>query len=506
MNNESKSIQIQTLSTKQFNTLDYSDNIKQRNNNSYLRSFNFKQENNDIKTYNSSLINERKPKLNSIKFNFRKKISLKKPQLSKLRNYLYNDKSPKEQKKVKEKNPILHLSANFEDNKDNINISFHNKILKKIRFKNPYFDIGDNNPINDINLNLGKRLKSGRVFHNFGANFLSKNKYFSDFVNSEMNKDEENKKCEKKDWENVEDTDKEIDKEDEKICNEDNMENKDIKIEKLAKELNLFQNDSHFYNLNLKKNNSFANLIKNLKLPEENINRMNNINENVSPISRISTRIPSSRINSGKIINNNYNNVNINRLNFDKYKINNIIDNTNKKNESLQSNEYEYYIEGTNILSPFCEKARDLFLYKKIFYYFGQKKIPKIMKRFLNNKLNICYAENEEQFDEKIRKQNLEKIQKGVGKILPVGKSEQEQKSDSICHKVGFIKKVFDYAYPDILIYKIKRKSKMQKNKIKENSLKNLLNKKDLNDELKRKFNLKKYRLLNSIKIEKINM
>ena len=188
--------------------------------------------------------------------------------------------------------------------------------------------------------------------------------------------------------------------------------------------------------------------------------------------------------------------------------LNNSINN-NISNLSQQNNEYEYYIEGTNILSPFCEKARDLFLYKKIFFYFGHKKVPKIMKRFLNNKLNLCYAENEEQFDNHISKQNMERREKGVGKILKVGKTEQEKKAEDICHKVGFIKKVFDYAYPDILIYRIKHKSKMHKNdikEIKENNLKNLLKNQQLNNDKEKKMILKKIKLLNSIKIEKINL
>ena len=515
MNNQY--INNQTPGNKKFNSVDHDDNINDisRNNNSYMKSFSLIKEIND-KTYNNSKISEKKKMIPSNKFNFRKNISLKKSQLNNFRNYLF-DKSINEQKDIKKKSPVLLLNPNFEENKDNDNnISFQSKIPKKIGIKNPLFDI-DNNKVNkttDIDINLRKRIKSGKVFLNFGGNFLSKNKYISDFMNSEMNKSEENNKIDKKDWENIEE------KENENIKKGiGDMEYKDMKIEKLAKDLKLFQNnDEHFKYLPLKKNYSYANLINNLKLPDENvsyfeninISRNNNLNENISPISRISTRTPSSRIYSGKMIN--YNNININRLNFDKYKINNILNNSinnNISNLSQQNNEYEYYIEGTNILSPFCEKARDLFLYKKIFFYFGHKKVPKIMKRFLNNKLNLCYAENEEQFDNHISKQNMERREKGVGKILKVGKTEQEKKAEDICHKVGFIKKVFDYAYPDILIYRIKHKSKMHKNdikEIKENNLKNLLKNQQLNNDKEKKMILKKIKLLNSIKIEKINL
>ena len=510
MNNQY--INDQTPGNKKFSNVDHDDNINDisRNNNSYMKSFSLIKEIND-KTYNTSNINEKKKMIPSNKFNFRKNISLKKSQLNNFRNYLF-DKSIIEQKDIKKKSPILLLNPNFEENKDNDGgVSFQSKIPKKIGIKNPLFDI-DNNKVNKttvIDINLRKRIKSGKVFLNFCSNFLSKNKYISDFMNSEMNKSEENNKIDKKDWENIDE------KENENIKKGiGDMEYKDMKIEKLAKDLKLFQNnDEHFKYLPLKKNYSYANLINNLKLPDENVSyfeninvsRNNNLNENISPISRISTRTPSSRIYSGKMIN--YNNININRLNFDKYKINNILNNrinNNISNLSQQNNEYEYYIEGTNILSPFCEKARDLFLYKKIFFYFGHKNVPKIMKRFLNNKLNLCYAENEEQFDNHISKQNMERREKGVGKILKVGKTEQEKKAEDICHKVGFIKKVFDYAYPDILIYRIKHKSKMHKNdikEIKENNLKNLLKNQQLNNDKEKKMILKKIKLLNSKKI-----
>ena len=46
----------------------------------------------------------------------------------------------------------------------------------------------------------------------------------------------------------------------------------------------------------------------------------------------------------------------------------------------------------------------------------------------------------------------------------------------------------------------------MDKKEINENKIKNLLKKGDINKELQKKFNLKKNRLLNTIKIEKINL
>ena len=135
-------------------------------------------------------------------------------------------------------------------------------------------------------------------------------------------------------------------------------------------------------------------------------------------------------------------------------------------------------------MSPLYNKERDNFLYKNIFYYFNNKKYPKIMKKFLNNKMNICYAENEKQFEKRIIQIN--EINRKRGKTIhKISKGETEQRAASLQHRVEFIKKIFDYAYPNILIYKIKNKNNMEKREIKENNLKNLLKEKELKEKLK---------------------
>ena len=70
----------------------------------------------------------------------------------------------------------------------------------------------------------------------------------------------------------------------------------------------------------------------------------------------------------------------------------------------------KYNIKGTNIISPFCIKARDESLYKRIFYNYFKKPII-VKKKGVDNKLNIFYAENEEKFKKKMKKIN-EKIRK----------------------------------------------------------------------------------------------
>ena len=474
-----------------------------------------------MKRINSSLdINKNNRRnINPLKFHINKNIELRKPQL-KAFHYLNNfnndnngdDKNNNNINKssidqLKRNSSILHFSANIEENKNNSIISHKLRIPKKIKFKKSFFKVNNNNNNirNDIiKKEMSKRLKSGLLsFHDLGINLLEKNKYFTDFMKNNLSQSTDKKMMEKKDWESVEENKDKKELEEE----ESNMENKDIRIEQLAKDLNIFQSDYHFKNINIRKNNSYSNLLNNLNISEENsfingINKANNLNENISPNSRLSTRTPSSRIYSGKVINN-YNNVNINKFNFDKNKIHDIL---NKRKSGIElPQEYEFYIEGTNILSPFCEKARDLFLYKKIFFYFGQKKIPKVMNRFLNNKLNLCYAENENQFNERLARENMIKKRTGKGKILRVGKTDTEKRSESINHRVGFIKKVFDYAYPDILIYRIKHHSKMDKKEIRKNNFKNYLEKYEMGNIIKSKnILLKKKALLDSIKIEKV--
>ena len=507
-------INIPTKTYEESQIINYCHNSNRINRSSIDNNDIFEYISNDksINDYNSSFnLEEKIKKLNPIKFNFHRKIEIKKPKLNDIPHFFLN-KSTEE--KINKNSSILQLSGNFEEDKNGILSPKINRIPSKLRAKSSIFNIRIKN--NNINNNISqinkiKRQKSDFPFHDLGKDFLNKNKYFIDFMNRHKHEIiDTRKKMEKKDWENVEEEENKNNCD--KYKKEDfTMEKKDIKIEQLAKDLNLFQNDEHFPNINFKKNNSYTNLLNNLNMSEENtssfissINKYINFNDNFSPSSKMSTRLPSSRICSGKIINN-FNNININKFNFDKNKIRDII----KKRKSsylVLPKEYEYYIEGTNILSPFCEKARDLFLYRKIFFLFDQKKPRKVISRFLNNKLNLCYAENEKQFDEKISKDNIIKKKIGKGKILKVGKSDEEKRSETVNHRVGFIKKIFDYAYPDILIYRIKHKSKLEKDKIiQENKFRNFMKQKLINENLRKKFLFsKKNMLLNSIKIEKV--
>ena len=75
-------------------------------------------------------------------------------------------------------------------------------------------------------------------------------------MKNNLSQSTDKKMMEKKDWESVEENkDKKELEGDEEISN---MENKDIRIEQLAKDLNIFQSDYHFKNINIRKIDIFT--------------------------------------------------------------------------------------------------------------------------------------------------------------------------------------------------------------------------------------------------------
>ena len=103
--------------------------------------------------------------------------------------------------------------------------------------------------------------------------------------------------------------------------------------------------------------------------------------------------------------------------------------------------------------------TKDMYLYKKIFFYSDKKKAIK-SDIGLDNKLNIIYSENEKQY-----RQNLDKLNKiykrlGKKKIYTLEPSQSENKVKSLQKRVEFMKRVVDYTYPDMVLTKIKEQDK----------------------------------------------
>ena len=148
----------------------------------------------------------------------------------------------------------------------------------------------------------------------------------------------------------------------------------------------------------------------------------------------------------------------------------------------------------TKIKSPFSNEGREINLYKKIFYFFREKK-KKFARdiKLIYNKLNLEYAETDEQFDQKLAKHNLELIKKGEKIKHYSGPTFSEIQLKDLQTKVKFMKSVVDYSYPDMVLFKVKQTEKLIKikdknynvlepfkvtdlnNKIKENMLKDYL-------------------------------
>ena len=374
-----------------------------------------------------------------------------------------------DKKNINQKKSFVNLSIN-------INNILSPRIKRQKKYiRNTSFISDNNNLLPKLTLDK-KNINKNRIYY-LGGNLSFNNIYYSDLININTNKKE-----------------KENEKENNKSNGKEDMISADIKIEQLAKDLNLFQynknNKNVYLNNDLSNDNNFSDDEYTNALPNINSDNMSNINS--KPQSRISSGTPHSRNYSGKIKNDANNNIN-------KY--------LNKKiNNRLLSPSYfleKFNIEGTKVMSPLCQKARDIFLYKKIFYYFSGKKTPTIMKKFINNKLNLCYAENEKQFEKKIIQINQNNIKKGKNIIHKVGKEETEKKASDIQKRVEFMKKIFDFAYPDILIWKIKNKCDMEKREIKEKNMQNIIKERELKEKLK----IKKYKnslFRDSIIIKKI--
>ena len=119
----------------------------------------------------------------------------------------------------------------------------------------------------------------------------------------------------------------------------------------------------------------------------------------------------------------------------------------------------KYNIKGTTVMSPFCINARDQFLYKKIFHDLENRKL--IKRKYINNKLNLVYAENEEQYDFKIEKMNEKIKEEGKRVVHRIEPKEVDERLNNINKKVIFMKKIIDYAYPNMVLVRIRENNKI---------------------------------------------
>ena len=101
-----------------------------------------------------------------------------------------------------------------------------------------------------------------------------------------------------------------------------------------------------------------------------------------------------------------------------------------------------------------------IFIYRQIFKSKGTFR----KKRFkIDNKLNIDYAENEEQYEKRLLKKNKKLISEGKP-INHYTKSDYiDSKLNAVRKKIVFMKGAIDYGYPELVVAKIKEIEKTLK-------------------------------------------
>ena len=229
---------------------------------------------------------------------------------------------------------------------------------------------------------------------------------------------------------------------------EDNKDNaphiKNIKIKKNEKRYN-----NYYIASNLLKHKYITDLISNRKFKQP----MRQTDEKINSMIRylnIYKNIKTDKINK-------MSHSMTQRFNFDtsNYKTKLINQETSETNKTKLTNKKI----GANLLLPSQKLSKDMYLYKKIFYYCDKKKKIKTEK-ILDNKLNIIYSENEHQYQKNLNK--LNQIYKTLGKkkIYNIEPSQSENKVKNLQKRVEFMKRVVDYTYPDMVLTKIKEQDK----------------------------------------------
>ena len=150
------------------------------------------------------------------------------------------------------------------------------------------------------------------------------------------------------------------------------------------------------------------------------------------------------------------NNINYNSINDNNNKNNEDEKNKNKKIKLPDFLQNEFNIKGTNILSPFCLKARDNFVIKKFSQYFDDKNNLKSDTKYINNKLNIIYAENEDAYNMKLALLNKKLNMQGKIDKYQIGFSPSEKLLRDMEKKVTFMKNIVEYAYPNTTLMRLR--------------------------------------------------
>ena len=385
--------------------------------------------------------------------NMIKSISVRKKLISKSNKELYNIKNNRYininiDNKTKNNKSLLYKTIQIKNNNNIINQYFFNSILpinRRVKsciqyyhriYKNLNIDISkvnneenslnynkcssNSNNNNKIEYNHTDRLKSSNIYnaYYYSGNFPIKNKYIIDSLcQSKYITSYSFKKP------NITDTYK--------------------KIDQIAKNLSLFHNkrqlfkDEPIYTKNLK--NYFSEKLLKIHnkgyLSNTNINNKNNSNKTYfknSINNRYSVLGEISHIKDPAKIKINENE----KLIFRNKKFKFVEDKIN------QTNKYE-----------------SDYLYKKIFQYNNENKKRKSLN-VIDNKLNLFYSENEDQYNQKIKKINENLYKKGKPIKHFVISENAKINTPYLIKRVKFMKKVVDYLYPNMVLAKVREENK----------------------------------------------
>ena len=280
---------------------------------------------------------------------------------------------------------------------------------------------------------------------------------------------------------------------------------------KKSRDFLLTKRDSNIFTNSITNNNSISNTELNTKYSSKFISHSNE-KKQINERNRISLEDTFSEFqfqnvskikdrNSIKVeINDNYNNLYRNANdNLENNKSNRFsIQNSNQEIKSYKSGNLKKFnlTDGKN--SPIKVKDNDNYIYKIIF---RSKPVFKSDKKIvIDNKFNMKYAENEEQYKKIVEKEYKMLRAKGK-KIKKKNVSPSiKLKLDEAKKRIHFMKGIIDYSYPDFVLSKIKIMQKRLHDQKNDAIFKNNLSEMEIRDKEKAKRNLyrKKY-LLNSI-------
>ena len=223
--------------------------------------------------------------------------------------------------------------------------------------------------------------------------------------------------------------------------------------------------------------------------------KLNLLNYNIKPINvkEYFNLFPSYNTHKKQIISiltptmydKNFNNIRINNdtldsstlfSSFRKYKSNSTISihNNNNINNNKNNNSSINNNKSLNLIS--LKKHNFIFneknlkkklenLYKDIFK--DENKIFKKQKIELNNKYNLIYSDNEDEYRERLQKLNKYKLSKGHNLIHDYSidnfAGKVKKKVETLKNKIKYMKSVIDYSYPIIVSEKNKVKSSNNK-------------------------------------------